>query len=158
MDTNETTAHEASETGLALTFEGQTYLREAGKWAGFLGIIGFILCGLLLIVALFVGTIFSALGQFIPAYSAMPAAAGIAMAIVLILIDLLYFFFALYLYQFSARIKKGIVFTDQFQVTLALGKLKSFFKLAGIVTIVVLCLYVLEIVVVTIVGVASLHH
>ena len=142
MESNETTGQTTPETGLTLTFEGQTYLREAGKWAGFLGIIGFILCGLLLMVALFVGTIFSALGQLIPAYSAVPPAAGIAIACVLILVDLLYFFFALYLHQFSARIKKGIVFTDQLQVTQALSKLKSFFKLAGIVTIVVLCLYV----------------
>jgi hypothetical protein len=158
METNETTGQTAPETGMALTFEGQTYLREAGKWAGFLGIIGFVMCGLLLIAALFVGTIFSMLAQISPVYAQMPAGIGAVFAVILILIDVLYFFFALYLYQFSARIKKGIVFTDQFHVTQALSKLKSFFKLAGIVTIVALCLYALEIVAAIVVGIAAAHH
>ena len=158
METNETTGQTAPETGLSLTFEGQTYLREAGKWAGFLGIVGFVMCGLLLIAALCVGTIFSVLGRISPAYAEMPAGVGAVFAVILILIDVLYFFFALYLYQFSARIKKGIVFNDQFHVTQSLGKLKSFFKLAGIVTIVAICLYALEIVAFIVIGIAAAHH
>jgi len=158
METNENTEHTAPETGLALTFEGQTYLREAGKWAGFLAIVGFIVCALFLILALFIGTFLSALGQFSPAYAQIPAAIGVVYAIFLILLDVVYFFFALYLYQFSVRIKKGIVFTDQHHFTHALGKLKSFFKLAGILTIIILSLYALIFVVALIAGIASSHH
>src|ERR1700743_775698 len=143
METNEAAGQSAPDAGLSLTFEGQTYLREAGKWAGFLGIVGFILCGLFLILALFIGTLFSTLGQLSPAYAEMPAYVGTIYAVFLVLIDVMYFFFALYLYQFSVRIKKGIVFTDQFYLTQALGKLKSFFKLAGILTIVIIALYIL---------------
>ena len=158
METNETTGQTAPETGLALTFEGQAYLREAGKWAGFLGIIGFILCGLFLILALFIGTIFSALGNLSPAYASLPTYIGTFYAAFLILIDVMYFFFALYHFQFSVRIKKGIVFSDQFHVTQGLGKLKSFFKLAGILTIIMIGLYVLIFVIAMLAGLAATHH
>jgi hypothetical protein len=158
METNENTEHTAPETGLALTFEGQTYLREAGKWAGFLSIVGFIFCGLFLIIALFIGTIFSFLGQLSPAYAQLPTFVGVIVAIVLILFDLIYFFLSLYLYQFSSRIKKGIVFTDHFHLNQGMGKLKSFFKMTGIITIIFLSLYALEFIVVLIAGIASAHH
>jgi len=158
METNETTEPTAPETGLALTFEGQTYLREAGKWAGFLGIVGFVMCGLFLILALFIGTLFSALGQLSPVYAQLPAYIGGVYAVFLILIDIVYFFFALYLYQFSVRIKKGIVFTDQFHLTQGLGKLKSFFKLAGILTIIIISIYVLIFIFALLAGLVAAHH
>ncbi len=158
METNEAAGQSAPETELSLTFEGQTYLREAGKWAGFLGIIGFILCGLFLILALFIGTLFSTLGQLSPAYAEMPAYVGTIYAVFLVLIDVMYFFFALYLYQFSVRIKKGIVFTDQFLLTQGLGKLKSFFKLAGILTIVIIALYILIFLLAILGAITNAHH
>jgi hypothetical protein len=145
METNEFDVRPIPEPELVLTPEALYYLRESGKWANFLSIVGFIICGLLLIVALFVGTMFAALSRLSPVYSAMPAGIGGIFSVIIILVDVLYFFFALYLYQFAERIKKGITFVDTDHVTMALGKLKSFFKLWGIVTIVVLCLYALEI-------------
>lgn len=150
---------------LELSFEAQTYLKETGKWAGFLGIVGFIGCGILLIIAIFAGTFFSLLTHFSPGYSEMGDAGAVAgfagafFSIILILADVLYFFFALYLYQFSVSAKKGFLFSDSAYITQALGKLKSFFKLAGIVTIVVLSLYALEIIVLILIGgIAALHR
>ena len=49
MDTNEPLAPLAGEPSLTLNNEAKAYLREAGKWASFLGILGFISCGILLI-------------------------------------------------------------------------------------------------------------
>ena len=57
---------------LVLTPEAQYYLQETGKWANFLGIVGFILCALFLIMALCIGAIFSMLAQFSPNYSVLP--------------------------------------------------------------------------------------
>ena len=145
-------------SGLVLTPEAQTYLRESGKWANFLGIIGFVMCGLFLILSLFIGTLMTTMAQISPMYAAMPAALGGVVTVVFILFDILYFFFALYLYQFGSKIKKGSSFGDSEQVTIALGKLKSFFKLWGIVTIVILCLYALEIIIGIIAGIAMSHR
>jgi hypothetical protein len=158
METNETIQPHENEPVFNLNNEAQTYLKEAGKWANFLSIVGFVMCGLLVIAALFVGTIFSALSNISPVYGQVPAAAAICVSVFIILVDLLYFFFALYLNQFAGKIKRGIAFTDVSQVTQGLGKLKSFFKLWGIVTIVVLCIYALEIIFFFVAVVAASHH
>jgi hypothetical protein len=143
--------------GLALTPEAQYYLKEIGKWANFLGIVGFILCALFLVLALCIGAVFSMLAKFSPGYSALPSGIFPVFSVIFILIDVLYFFFPYYLYQFAGRIKKGLALMDADQVAQAIGKLKSFFKLWGIVTIVMLCFYALEIFVFIIIGTA-LHR
>ena len=163
METNETVVTPVPQPGLLLTAEAQSYLREAGKWANFLGILGFVFCGLILIAAFSMAGIFAKIAEISPSPMATTLAGigGGAITVVYILIDLIYFFFSLYLYQFGSKIKKGIVFSDVAQVTRALGKLKSFFKLWGILTIVVLCLYALMIIVFIAIGIGTasmMHH
>ena len=161
MDTNGTFEQPAAEPGLALNFEAQTYLREAGKWAYFLSILGFIGCGLLLLSAFSFGSVFARLAAVEPSQLAVALAGmGGFLTFFFILIDLLYFFFAFYLFQFGDRIKKGILFHDEAHVTAALGKLKSYFKLWGITTIVAIALNVLVVIVVIIaaIGAASMNR
>ena len=127
--------------------EAQSYLKTAGKWATFLGILGFIFCGIIFILAFFVGSIFTRYA----ALSASPFAAALAsggwvVTFFYLLIDVFYFFFSFYLYQFGTKINKGITFFDNGHVTNSFDKLKSFFKLWGITTIVILCLDVLLII------------
>jgi len=146
-------------TGPVLTPEAQTYLRESGKWANFLGILGFILCGLIVICALFAGAMIAATtSRMAPINGPAGVFASLGggfIAVFYLIIALVYFFFSLYLYQFGSKIKKGIMFGDTDQVTIALGKLKSFFKFWGILTIIVLCLYALIIVGAIIFGMAA---
>lgn len=164
METTETEVNQvpAPEPALILNFEAQSYLREAGKWANFLGILGFVACALILIASFTLGGIMAKMAEVSPgASSVMFAGMGGFVTVIYILIDVIYFFFSLYLYQFGSRIKKGIIYTDNMQVTNALAKLKSFFKLWGILTIIAMCLYALIIVIVIIVGVGAssmLHH
>jgi hypothetical protein len=160
METTETAEifdHQGAEPGLILTLEAQSYLRESGKWANFLGIVGFIFCGFIVIMALFAGAMMSMISKFTPESPATGMIAGMGglITVIYLLIALVYFFFSLYLYQFGSQIKKGLMFTDSNHVTSALGKLKSFFKLWGILTIVVLCLYALIIVCAIIFGAAA---
>ena len=147
METNETFEQAGNNQSLVLTFEAQSYLREAGKWAYFLGILGFIFCIIILIVAFFAGSVFTKMAELSPnSMVATFAGMGGFVTVFYILIDLIYFFFALYLYQFGSQIKKGITFTNETQVTSALGKLKSFFRYWAILTIIVLSLYALIII------------
>jgi hypothetical protein len=136
------------EPALLLTPEAQYYLQQSGKWANFLSIVGFIMCALFLIMALFIGALFSVLASFSPIYSQIPAGVGGVLSAVFILCDVLYFFFPFYLYQFASKIKKGLVLTSADEITNGLSKLKSFFKLCGILTIIMLCIYALELVVI----------
>jgi hypothetical protein len=157
METNETFEHIPG-SGIALNFEAQSYLREAGKWAVFLGILGFIGSGLILVLALFASTILALMAQYQPS----PYLAGISSAVsfVYVLIAVFNFFFALYLYQFGSRIKKAILYQDTVEINKAFEKLKSFFKLWGITTIVIMAIYALIIIIFIVIGIgaASMMH
>lgn len=145
METTDSSAYitPGSERELVLNQEALYYLQQAGKWASFLGIIGFVFTGLILIGALSASALVAVFQRINPMVGA-GMAGGIA--IYYIAVAAVYFFFSLYLYQFGTKVKRGIGFGDAVLITAALGKLKSFFKLWGIVTIVVLVLMVLAIV------------
>lgn len=135
----------APDNNLILTPEAQSYLSSAGKWATFLGVLGFIFCGLFLLLAVSMGSIMTKVAAMQPENPAMAMMAGMdtGITVVYILLDVLYFFFALYLYQFATRVKAALKFSDSIQLTAGLKSLKSFFKLWGIVTIIIIALYAL---------------
>jgi hypothetical protein len=137
--------------GILLLEDAQSFLLQSGKWARFLGVIGFISSAFIALVGLFFGTIMTALTHLQPtSATALPMAFGGAMGFFYILIAVFNFFVALYLYHFGARVKQGILYQDAAEVTQGLGKLKSMFKLLGITTIVMLALYALIFVIVII--------
>jgi Family of unknown function (DUF5362) len=162
METTEIIEPNVPNPGLILTFEAQTYLRQAAKWANFLSIIGFIGCGFILIASFFVGGIFSRVsespyGGGNPMFSLM-AGMGTGITIFYILIGVWYFFFCFYLNQFASKIKRGVAFADSTHVAEGLSKLKSFFKLWGISTIIIISLYILAFIIFIGLGVAMLHR
>jgi hypothetical protein len=131
------------EREMVLNQEALYYLQQAGKWATFLGIVGFIFTGLILLGALSASALVAVFQRINPMIGA-GMAGGIA--VYYIVIAAVYFFFSLYLYQFGSKVKQGIGFGDTVLVTAALGKLKSFFKLWGIMTIVAFALMVVIII------------
>ncbi|HTH82004.1 MAG TPA: DUF5362 family protein [Mucilaginibacter sp.] len=157
METTDSFEMADAAPSISLNYEAQNYLRESGKWAAFLGIIGFIGTGFIVILALFAGTMMATLSRVQPENpgAAIMAGMGGFVSVIYLLVAVLYFFFSLLLYQFGSRIKKGVMYGDQLHVTAALGKLKSFFKLWGILTIVVMCLYALIIVCAIIFGLSA---
>jgi hypothetical protein len=162
METTEIIEPNVPNPGLILTFEAQTYLRQAAKWANFLSIIGFICCGFILLASFFVGGVFSRMSEY-PYGSANPmvnmmAGMGAGITVFYILIGVWYFFFCLFLNQFAGKIKRGIAFADSTHVAEGLSKLKSFFKLWGISTIIIISLYILIFIVAIGVGVTMMHR
>ena len=143
------------EPQLILNEQAQYYLLKAGQWAYFLGIMGFIGTAFIAIMALFVGTIFTTMAALNP-MMAGAAGSGGAVTVLYLLIAAVNFFFALYLYQFGDRIKKGVTFQNQEEINLAFGKLKSFFKLWGIFAIIYLSFMALFILIAVLGGAAAM--
>ncbi len=116
-------------------------LNTTAKWTKFLGIMGFIACGFVVLAALSMFT----LGNGLSEIPNMPVAfmTGGFLGTMYLLAAVLYFFPSRYLYQFSEKLNQAIQSEDETQLVLALDKNKSFFKFIGITTIVVLALYVL---------------
>jgi len=112
------------------------YLLETSKWGNFLAIIGYVMMGLLVLLAVFMMFGLSALMK--------TAGAGFPMVLVGLIYLVLagvYYFPVTYLYKFSGQIKQAILSKDENLYTSGFENLKSLFKFMGIFMIVMLSLY-----------------
>ncbi|AEV98356.1 hypothetical protein A4D02_22610 [Niastella koreensis] len=137
-----------------------SYMGETARWAKFLSIVGFVMCGLLVIFAVFAGSIISILSKVGSSYesstysSAVMGVYSYGIAAGYIILALLFFFPCLYLFNFSSKMQTALRNNDQINLNAAFGNLKSCFKFVGILTIVILSFYLL--VIIAVVSVASL--
>ena len=112
------------------------YLNETGKWGKFLAIVGFCVIGLIVMIGLFAGTIFSSMDEALP----FP---GFMMGLIYVLIGLLYFFPVYYLFKFSSQVRTALINKNSQQLDSAFENLKSHYKFIGILMIITLSMYVL---------------
>ena len=129
---------------LTITNAAKNFLKETAKWTKFLAIIGFILIGLMLIIAAFSTTIFNLLGTMQPG---MPANLGLTMAVTYLVLAIIYLLPVYYLLQFSMKLKKALSTKNDETLAKAFEMLKSHYKFIGVFTIITLSLYTLLIVV-----------
>ncbi len=139
---------------LAVTYQTRIYLNEIRKWAKFFAVLGFVGIGFLTLAALamsFTGVISSFAGSGV--FGGMSA--GVAV-ITYLIIGLLYLAPIIYLNKFANRMKAALDTMNNEQLQLAFENMKSLFKFSGVLTIIILSLYVIIIVGVILVGVSSL--
>ncbi len=125
------------------------YLYTAAKWSRFLGIIGFVMTGIVALAAfssLFLGSIFSKLGSDNPYSSGALAGLGAMMVFIYVIFGAIYFFVSLYLYNFGTKTKLALNENNSNALTEGLKNLKSFFSLSGIMAAVFVAIYGLIIV------------
>jgi hypothetical protein len=129
---------------LSVDLESIEHLTETARWAKFLAIVGFIMCGLIAIVSFFIGTIFasSSLSGISGTGAGMASAlGGVLITLVYLVIAVAQFFPCLFLYQFAVRLRMALRTNDQVKLNQSLKSQKFLFRYAGIATIIVLCLY-----------------
>ncbi len=132
---NQNSGNEMNQVRMELTNESIFYLEQISKWTTFFSILGFVLIGILLIGGIFVGSIFSKLGQ---AYANFPF---FTLSIIYFVIAIIYFFPVLYLYRFSVNSKHAIKSKDSNLINIAFKNLKSHYRYTGIMTIIILSIY-----------------
>ena len=127
-----------------------SYLSETARWAKFLSIVGFIMCGLMIILALFAGSLMATLTRLRSddALQGIAGMGGAFVSLIYIVIALLYFFPCLYLFNFAGKMQTALRNNDQTSLNASFGQLKSCFKFVGILTIIVLSFYILVAIVV----------
>jgi len=132
---------------LMLTEAAKEFLRETAKWAKFLAIVGFVFIGIVVIIALFAGSIMAtamaSLDEVSPGGSGVFG--GTFITILYIGIGLMYFMPTLYLYRFATKTQKALLNENSQLLTGGIEQLKSCFKFIGILMIVVLAFYALMI-------------
>jgi hypothetical protein len=120
-----------------------THLKETARWARFLSIVGFVFSAIIVLMALFAGSIFSATMSKFEGGSMI----GTTFVMVFYLIAaVVYFFLSLYLFRFATKMKLALESTDQENFGESLMNLKMVYRMLGIITIIYLSLLALGIV------------
>ena len=140
---------------LQLDQPSTAFLGEAAKWAKFLAIMGFIFCGLMIVIALFAGSIIGAAMSAAGGNMSSMFGSGFITSIYLV-IAAIYFFPCLYLFRFASQMQDAIRNHEQNQLQTSFRNLKSCFKFMGILIIIMLCFYVLMIIGGVIFGLTSM--
>jgi len=120
------------------------FLGETARWARFLAILGFILCGILVILAFFLGSYFA--GVMSSMYGGAGIFGGAFFTAFYLATALLLFFPTLFLYNFSTKMRNAIRNNNQQVLSDSFKNLKSYFKFHGILAIIILSVYALALV------------
>lgn len=130
---------------LQLDQQASSYLGEAARWARFLSILGFIMCVILVLAAVFMGSFLAgSIGN--TNLGSASLFGGTFVSTLYILVALLYFFPCLYLFHFGTKMRTALRNNDQEALSGAFKNLKSCFKFFGILSIIVLVLYALALI------------
>lgn len=126
--------------------QGSVYLAEAARWAKFLSIMGFVLCGIMILVAGFAGQILSNAFRTLEEMGTT-SYDTFGLSIIYLVMAALWFFPCLYLYRFATKIQQGIRAHEQSSINKGFMNLKSCFRFIGIFTLIMMGLYAIVIVV-----------
>jgi len=127
---------------LVLTSKSKTFLREISKWTFFFSIIGFIGIAFLVIGAVLLGTVYAPMLDMIGQQQGV-ASISLGLMITYLVMALLYFMPVLYLFKFSRKMKLALANKNDDILADAFENLKSHYKFIGVLTIIMISLYVL---------------
>ena len=126
---------------MKLNESAKDFLKETAKWAYFLSIIGYIGIGFIVVIALFAGTLISALGSANSMLGVGGPSFGIFISFLYFVVAVLYFFPVYYLNKFASNAKAALRDNDSEVLITSLGYLKSHYKYIGIMMVIVFSLY-----------------
>lgn len=141
MDTNDFLDKHVSTGGTGLSAENKQYLHESARWARFLGIVGFVITGLVVLGALFAGTMMASMSSMGGIGAGFLT--GGMITVLYLLFALLMFFPSLYTFKFGSSMKGALANDNEAQMTEGFKNLKSMWKFWGIYMIVILGFYAL---------------
>tara|TARA_R110001606_G_scaffold345365_1_gene494263 strand:- start:36 stop:485 length:450 start_codon:yes stop_codon:yes gene_type:complete len=130
---------------LVVNSKSKSFLREIARWTFFFSILGFISIALTLIAAILIATVYAPMLNMVSQQQGLPAI-GLPLAITYVISALLYFMPVWYLFKFSRKMKSALATKNDDVLADAFENLKSHFKYIGVLTIIVISLYVLLIV------------
>ncbi|WP_214229072.1 DUF5362 family protein [Pedobacter sp. B4-66] len=144
-ETTQNEPQEVEEVLLTVTEDIRSYIYETARWTKFLSIVGFVLTGIMILVSFSAGALISTMNDRVGvANNPWAALGGGFLTVVFLLSALLYFYPSLLLFKYANSAKQAVLFGDQPALSAAMGKMKSFFKFWGIITITVLGLYIIS--------------
>ncbi|MDC9724210.1 MAG: hypothetical protein PSN34_15780 [Urechidicola sp.] len=150
METTTNSSFESFEN-TSLSINSISFLKETGKWAKFLSIVGFVMIGLMIIAALFV----SAMPNSMPGFDNSLMSSSSLIGGIYLLMSAIYFFPVYYLFQFSNKINKAFKQNDNHLLEDSFKNLKSHYKFIGVFTLIFILFYVVIIFIAIFAGIAE---
>jgi hypothetical protein len=132
--------HETTITIETLSGSSLNYLKSAAPWMKFISILGFVMCGILIIAAIAMllgGNALSKMGG---------EGLGISMFFVYIAIALLLFFPNLYLFNYAKAIQNYVISNNYSQIVEAFRMQLKYWKYLGVLMIIYLSLTVVALI------------
>lgn len=127
---------------IVLTSKSKNFLKEIANWSFFFSILGFLSILFFIVVAILVGTVYAPMLDMLTMQQGVTGS-GLYVMILYLVIALLYFMPVLYLFKFSRKMKEALATKSDETLAEAFGYLKSHFKFIGVMTIIVISLYIL---------------
>jgi len=141
---------------LTVTEDIRSFIYESSKWTKFLAVVGFVFTGLMIMLSLSVSAIISSMNSMVGAQNNPYAAMGTGfLTVFLLIMAAIYFYPSFILLKFSTSAKQAVLYGDQESLSVAMNKMKSFFKFWGILLIVILGFYGLAILSAIVAGVGA---
>jgi len=129
------------------------FLIEAAKWGKFLGIIGFIICILIIVFGIFSAPYLSDYFNRLEGNNAEAVnVSDTFLKFFYFCIALLYFFPSWFIFNFAFKMQSALKYNDQVTLNTSFKNLKSFLKYWGILLIILICIYAVSITMVVIMG------
>lgn len=140
----------APQAPLTLNAQSEALIVATARWSRFLGILTFIMMGLMFLSGLTL--LFTA--SILADYADFAGMNLTLMALLYIILPMLYLFPGLFLYRYASRMRTALANRDETALTDGLLQHKKLFAFMGIYSIVAIALIILAIIIGTIVGVA----
>jgi len=121
------------------------HLKETAMWSRFLGIVGFVISALYVVIAIFAGTFMSTLGSSLQTAGFMGG--GVMLSIFYLVFAGIGFVVSLFMFRFGKNMKLALQNTEQESLNAAFLNLKLVYRFYGIIMIIGLAFMVLAIVV-----------
>lgn len=132
--------------GLQMDAALQASLANTARWARFLAIVGFVMCGLMVLMAFSVGSIMNMVGQQSPSIMFTSSFMSGFVIVIYLLVALLYFFPCLYLFRFARKTQIALQQQNQQELDASFRNMERFFRFVGILTVIMLVFYALAMV------------
>lgn len=117
------------------------YLKGASPWLRFLGVVGFVYLGFMLLI--FLALIILGSQNFFPGMSGMAGAGGFVVMIYVVIILAVSFFPVLFMFRFGKKIKSYLYSGDNADLEAAFKNNKSLWTFMGVLAIIGLAVFVL---------------
>jgi hypothetical protein len=130
---------------LHIDASSRLFLQQTTTWAKFLAIFGFVMCGLIVIAAFFMGSIISSYMSMGVGDDSLPSMGmfGGFITVFYLALAVLLFFPNLYLLNFANKMQVALGSDDQPTLTQSFKFLRAYYRYIGIMLIVLICFYFL---------------